>query len=101
MNRCAGLIVLMAGALAALTTATAAAANERSVERQVSADPNGEVSIDNVAGSIIVSAWDRPQVAVHAELGAETLELSVSSDPGHTHVRIDGYQDHPGTLVHR
>jgi len=106
MNRYAGLVVLMAGALAALatataaTTSTAAIANERSVQRQVSADPNGEVSIDNVAGSIIVSAWDRPQVAVHAELGADTLELSVSSDPGHTQVRIDGYQGHPGNLAH-
>jgi DUF4097 and DUF4098 domain-containing protein YvlB len=96
MNKYSALIMLVAGALAA----TAASADERSVERQVTADVNGEVSIDNVAGSIIVSAWDRPQVAVHAELGADALQLSVSSEPGHTHVRIDGYTDHPGNLVH-
>jgi hypothetical protein len=57
MNRYGALIMLIAGALAA----TAARADERSVERQ---------------------------------------QLSVSSEPGHTRVRIDGYTNYPGNLVH-
>lgn len=89
MNRHSALIVLVVAALAA----TVARADDHSVERQVSADPNGQVSIDNVAGSIIVSGWDQPQVAVHADLGARDLQLSVDSGSGQTHVRIE-YRHH-------
>lgn len=94
MNRQAALIMLVAGALAA----TAAKADDYPVDRQVSADPNGEVSIDNVAGSISVSGWDQPQVAVHADLGARDLQLTVSSESGQTHVRIEGYRHHADSL---
>ncbi len=71
--------------------AAAGAAEERTVQRQVAADPRGEVIINNVGGSIDVSGWDQPQVSVSADLQGEDLELEVSSEDGHTRVRITGY----------
>lgn len=71
--------------------ATANAAESRTVQRQISADPRGEVSLNSVAGSIDVSGWDKPQVAVTADLQGENLGLEVSSEGGQTRVRITGY----------
>lgn len=90
MNKLGALMVLVASAL----STTAARADEQAVERQVAADSNGGVTIDNVAGSISVSGWDRPQVAVHADLGSRDLKLTVDSESGQTHVRIE-QERHP------
>ena len=87
-------VMLAAALLAALGAPAAAqvrAAGERTVERQISADPRGEVIINDVAGSIDVSAWDRPQVAVTADLHGEDLGLEVSREGGRTRVRVTGY----------
>jgi hypothetical protein len=85
---------------AGIVAATAARADDRSVERQVSAGPNGEVFIDNVAGSVVVSGWDRQQVAARAELGADALRLSVSTEGNQTHIRIEGYAGRADNLIH-
>ena len=79
----------LAGALLMLLGTTAEfAANDSVFDRQVPAQPRGVVEITNVSGQIEVSGWDRTEVSVHAELagGAEGLELS--SEGGHTRIKV-------------
>jgi len=79
----------LAGALLMLLGATAAsAANDKVFDRQVPAQPRGVVEISNVSGKTEVSGWDREEVSVHAELagGAEGVELS--SEGGHTSIKV-------------
>jgi DUF4097 and DUF4098 domain-containing protein YvlB len=64
------------------------AANDRTFERQVAAQPRGVVQVSNVAGSIEVSGWDRPEVSVHADLGADVERVDVTSESGRTIVRV-------------
>ncbi len=66
----------------------AATADARVFQQQVSADPAGEVDVSNVAGTIEVSAWDRPQVAVWADIDTDWQHLEVSSERGFTSVRV-------------
>lgn len=84
-------IALLATGL--LVAVRAGAADERTVQRQVSADPRGDVTINNVAGSIDVSGWDKSQVAVTADLHGEDLGLEVTSEGSHSQVRVTGYGD--------
>lgn len=49
-------------------------------QRRVPADPHGEVEIVNVAGSVQVSGWDRPEVLVDADMGRNVKRLKVESD---------------------
>lgn len=75
--------------LAAITAAFAlGAAQARTVEQQVAADPHGEVDVNNVAGSIEITGWDKPQVAVSADLASNSQNIEVSSHTGRTSVRV-------------
>jgi len=68
--------------------AAAAAANERTFDRQVPAQPRGVVEISNVSGSVEVSGWDRNEVNVHAELDSGVERVDVSSDGGRTSIKV-------------
>ena len=46
------------------------------------------VDISNVAGAIEVTGWDRNEVSVHGELGAGVERVDVSSQPGHTTIKV-------------
>src|SRR5215813_5386348 len=73
----------LAGALLILLAGTAAsAADDKTFDRQVPAQPNGVVEISNVSGSIEVSGWDRAEVSVHAELTGGVEGVEVSSEVG-------------------
>jgi DUF4097 and DUF4098 domain-containing protein YvlB len=63
--------------LALLAVAPAALAGTPINER-AAADPAGQVEISNIAGSVVVTGWDRAEVEVTGELGkgAERLEFS-------------------------
>jgi DUF4097 and DUF4098 domain-containing protein YvlB len=79
----------LAGALLMLLAGTAAAAaNERTFDRVVSAQPRGVVEVSNVSGSIEVSGWDRGEVSVHAELEEEGEVVEVNSESGHTSIAV-------------
>jgi len=79
----------LAGALLILLAGTAAsAANDKTFDRQVPAQPNGVVEISNVSGSIEVSGWDRSEVSVHAELMGGVEGVEVSSEGGHTSIKV-------------
>jgi Toastrack DUF4097 len=69
----------------ALALGTARASN---FQRQVAADPHGEVEISNIAGSIIVSAWDEPAVSVTADLPSDTQRVKVTGGHGRTSVCV-------------
>jgi len=57
-------------------------------ERQVAADPHGVVDISNVSGSVEVKGWDRAEVGVRAELGSGVERVDVSSERGHTIIKV-------------
>ncbi len=83
MRRC----LLWAGLIAAGAATTAFAAS--SFDQTVAADPRGEVDVSNVAGSIDITGWDRPQVSVKANVsGGEKVQ--VTSERGHVSVRVLG-----------
>ncbi len=72
----ARLSVLAAGLLL-LFPAVATADSE--IERIVSARPDGQVTISNVAGSVAVTGWDRDEVEVTGTLGRGVEELVVEN----------------------
>ena len=72
---------------AVLATAAANAAGQ-SISKQVAADPNGEVDITNVAGSIQVTAWDRPTVDVQGFIGSGIERVDVLTEGSRTIVRV-------------
>jgi DUF4097 and DUF4098 domain-containing protein YvlB len=79
----------LTGALLMLLGATAAsAANDQTFDRQVPAQPRGVVEITNVSGKIEVSGWDRAEVSVHAELAGGLEGVEVSSEGGHTSIKV-------------
>ncbi len=82
------------GLLAA--SALAATAHARVFEQSVTADPKGEVDVSNVAGSIEITAWDEPRVAVRAEIDSDWQRVEVSSEKGFTRVRVMG---HPASSI--
>jgi DUF4097 and DUF4098 domain-containing protein YvlB len=65
-----------------------AAARAGDFERQVPADPHGVVEISNVAGTIEVSGWDRPEVSVRAELAGGVDHIDITGDHGRTTIKV-------------
>ncbi|MBV8910451.1 MAG: DUF4097 family beta strand repeat protein [Gammaproteobacteria bacterium] len=74
--------------LALAASAVAFASDDRTFDKTVAAQPHGVVDISNVAGSIAVSGWDRQEVRVHAEFGAQVERVDVSSEGGRTTVKV-------------
>jgi DUF4097 and DUF4098 domain-containing protein YvlB len=66
----------------------AAAASDVPVERKVAADANGEVVISNVSGSVDVRGWDRNEIQVTGNLGADVERLDVESSGGRTVIKV-------------
>jgi len=64
-----------------------ARAGDETFERTVAADPHGTVEITNISGRIEVSAWDNPQVQVHAE-HAPAGQGNITVDSDHDRVTI-------------
>ncbi len=59
-----------------------------SVDAHRAASPQGEVEIDNVAGSIDVQGWDKPEVAVTGTIGKDVERVEVTGDSNRTSVRV-------------
>jgi len=57
-------------------------------ERTIAAQPHGVVDISNVAGSIDVKSWDRAEVSVRAELESGVDRVDVSTESGHTIIKV-------------
>jgi DUF4097 and DUF4098 domain-containing protein YvlB len=69
-------------------TLAAAAAHAATFQRQISADPRGEVDVSNVAGSIVIDGWDKPLVSVTADLPSGAERVDVTSAHGRTRVCV-------------
>jgi DUF4097 and DUF4098 domain-containing protein YvlB len=65
-----------------------AMADGESIERKVAAQPNGEVVISNVSGTIDVRGWDRNEVQVTGHLGRSVERLDLDSSDGRTVVKV-------------
>src|ERR1700722_17040630 len=78
--------------LAVILAARAAGASEHSIDQHQSVDPNGIVDIVEVAGSVVVSGWDQPEVAVTGQAGDDVQRVEVSSPGNRTtiHVLVPG-----------
>ena len=79
---------LVGTAFLAASLALAIEAHASTFERQVAADPHGEVDVSNVSGSIAISGWDQPTVSVSADLPSDTERVKVTSGHGRTSVSV-------------
>lgn len=59
-----------------------------SVDRKVAAEPNGEVVISNVSGTIDVRGWERNEVQVTGHLGRSVERVDVESSGGRTLIKV-------------
>ena len=75
--------------LLAALACTAVNAGDGSFDRTVAAQPRGVVDISNVSGSVDVKAWDRAEVRVRAELGSDAERVDVSTEGGHTIIKVE------------
>jgi DUF4097 and DUF4098 domain-containing protein YvlB len=66
----------------------ACAANDRSVDRKVNAEPRGEVVISNVSGTVDVRGWDRNEVQVTGQLDEDVERVDVESNGGRTIIKV-------------
>lgn len=65
-------------AMAVLSTASAMADSDVDVLENLERD--GEVRIENVAGSVTVSTWDQEKIEIKGSLGRDVKELRISGD---------------------
>src|SRR6187402_2986201 len=72
--------------LALSFTAVAQASTDIEESRPVS--PDGRILVDNMAGSIQISSWDKPEVEIRGELGDRVDELEISETSGGLRVRV-------------
>jgi DUF4097 and DUF4098 domain-containing protein YvlB len=75
-------------ALALLVFPWSLAYAETSVDQHRDANPLGAVEIDNVAGSIDVQGWDKPEVAVTGTIGKDVERVDVTGDGNRTSIRV-------------
>ncbi len=78
---------ILACALAALLPGAACLAST-SVDEHRPANPQGDVEIDNVAGTIDVQGWDKPEVAVSGTIGKDVERVEVTGSGNRTSVRV-------------
>ncbi len=87
---------LFIGVLASFFAPHASSQDSREINKSLPLKANGELSIDTYKGSITISTWDKPEVAVYAKIQAEDeFESDVSSEKVRdTEVLIDGSETH-------
>jgi hypothetical protein len=72
----------------ALGVSAGAHAADKTFDNEVAADAKGIVEVSNVAGAIQVTGWDRNTVSVHGRLGEGVERVDVTSQPGHTTIKV-------------
>jgi hypothetical protein len=68
---------------------------DRPIDETVAADPDGEVSIELVAGSVHVIGWDRAEVQVTGTVGDDVEKVDISSSGGDVSIEVE-LPDHGG-----
>src|SRR3990170_709079 len=74
--------------LATVLLAPVSLAAQTTVDQKRPAAPDGSVSIENMAGSVKVTGWDRAEVQVKGTVG-EGGELSFDGSGKRTHIEIE------------
>jgi DUF4097 and DUF4098 domain-containing protein YvlB len=82
------LAALSACALSLFASSGVAVARDKSIDRKVAAQPNGEVIISNVSGTVDVRGWDRDEVQVTGQLGESVERVDLESSGGRTVVKV-------------
>jgi len=59
-----------------------------SVEENRPMDPEGRIQVDNMAGSIKVSGWDKAEVEIRGQLGERVDELEITETSGGLRIRV-------------
>ncbi|MFL6606233.1 MAG: DUF4097 family beta strand repeat-containing protein [Steroidobacteraceae bacterium] len=78
----------VAGLLLSVCMAGLAHGMDTNFEKRLEADPHGMVEISNVAGTIEVQGWDRPEVEIRAEVGAGVDRIDTASDHGRITIKV-------------
>jgi Putative adhesin len=58
------------------------------VDQHRPASPQGAVEISNVAGSVDVQGWDKPEVSVTGTIGKDVERVEVTGDDNRTSIRV-------------
>lgn len=77
----------LSAALWVALSATAVAA-QQPINQTIPSAPSGVVEVNNVAGSVRVIGWDRPEVRVTGTLGEGAERLEVEGDRDRTSIRV-------------
>ncbi len=80
--------------LAAILTGPAWVAAQTPVDQKLPAAADGKVSIENMAGSVRVTGWDRAEVQVKGTLGADG-ELSFGGPEKQLHIEVEAEHGNP------
>lgn len=62
---------------------------ERSVDQTIPADPQVEIEIEIVSGSLRISGWDRNEVHIRGEIGDDVEELYVAGRGSRISIELD------------
>lgn len=60
--------------------------------------PDARIEISNVKGTVTVSAWDKPEVAISGTLGEGSRGLTVEGEGPHLRVKVEGPDKSKGFL---
>jgi DUF4097 and DUF4098 domain-containing protein YvlB len=74
--------------LCAASAALADPKATRTLDKELPADARGIVEITNTTGGVEVSGWDRPEVSLHAELGADVERLDMDGSNGRVNIKV-------------
>jgi len=62
---------------------------DRAIDETVSASPDGEVSVELIAGTITVIGWDRSEVRVTGTVGDDVEEVEIEADRGSVSIEVE------------
>jgi DUF4097 and DUF4098 domain-containing protein YvlB len=62
---------------------------DRPIDETVPAEPDGEVSIELIAGSVRVIGWDRNEVQVTGTVGDDVEEVEISTGRGSVSIEVE------------
>jgi hypothetical protein len=68
---------------------TNSAFSQTEVNRRIEASATAEVIIENLAGSVVVTGWDKEMVEVHGTLGRGIKELEVESGGDRIEIEVE------------
>jgi len=81
-------------ALAALVVPWSLVRADRAIQEHRAADPQGEIEIVNVSGTVEVDAWDRSEVEVGGTAGDNVERVDVTSTSNRTMIHVVSHSTH-------